>query len=86
MKKEFLVELIRLSHSFGIGVILLDLEDPDNSEIVIQADEEDALDWEQLTNCQSIQTSKNFWFEYEKILRQRKFVKNGMIRSKKGNR
>jgi hypothetical protein len=43
---EFQSELRRLSDSFGIGVINLDLKDPDGSEIVYSAREKSELDWE----------------------------------------
>jgi hypothetical protein len=45
-EKEFLDELLRLSNSFGIGVILLDMKDPDDSEIIFEAEEKEILDWE----------------------------------------
>ncbi len=41
---EFMVELRRLSASFGIGIIRLDTEDPDNSEILIPAKEKEEVD------------------------------------------
>ena len=43
---EFQSELRRLSDSFGIGVIRLDVKDPDNSEVVYNARERSELDWE----------------------------------------
>lgn len=42
---EFAEELKRLCNSFGIGVILLNVDDPDDSDIVIPADNKDELDW-----------------------------------------
>lgn len=42
---EFVEELNRLCNSFDIGVILLDIEDPDNSAIIIEANQKDELDW-----------------------------------------
>jgi len=39
-------ELQRLSASFGIGVIRLNTEDPDSSEILMPAKTKDILDWE----------------------------------------
>lgn len=39
-------ELKRLSTSFGIGVIKLDVEDPDNSEILFPSKTSESLDWE----------------------------------------
>ncbi|HEY9048127.1 MAG TPA: HTH domain-containing protein [Ohtaekwangia sp.] len=43
-EKEFTEELVRLCNSFGIGVILLDVNDPDDSEIVIDADAKDGVE------------------------------------------
>jgi hypothetical protein len=39
-------ELKRLSTSFGIGVIKLDVDDPDNSEILFPSRTSENLDWE----------------------------------------
>ncbi|MEO9850323.1 MAG: HTH domain-containing protein [Reichenbachiella sp.] len=44
--RDFLIELERLSNSFGIGVIQLDLEDPDSSEEIFSAEERDFVDWD----------------------------------------
>ena len=43
---EFQAELKRLSNSFGIGVIRLNTEDPDSSEIVFPSRIKENLDWE----------------------------------------
>jgi hypothetical protein len=43
---ELLSELERLSGSFGIGVIVLDLEDIDSSSVLFPARPKDYLDWE----------------------------------------
>lgn len=45
---EFLSELKRLSGSFGIGVISLDIESPDDSAILYPAEERRTLDWESI--------------------------------------
>lgn len=45
-EEEFRNELSRLSTSFGIGVIKLNLEDPHSSEIIFPAKYREALDWE----------------------------------------
>jgi hypothetical protein len=45
-EKDFLDELQRLSISFGIGVIKLNMEDPHSSEISYPARTRDSLDWE----------------------------------------
>jgi hypothetical protein len=43
---DFHTELSRLSTSFGIGVIKLNLEDPNSTEIVFPPKFREALDWE----------------------------------------
>ncbi len=43
---DFIRELARLSNSFGIGVILLDINDPNDSEILMEAEQKDELDWD----------------------------------------
>ncbi|UII19395.1 HTH domain-containing protein [Fulvivirga ligni] len=43
---DFMRELGRLSNSFGIGVIRLNLSQPDDSEIIYDADIRDFVDWD----------------------------------------
>ncbi|MCG3155076.1 MAG: hypothetical protein DKINENOH_01678 [bacterium] len=43
--EEFQAELRRLSTSFGIGVIRIDIDDPDSSEIIFPAKPRENLDW-----------------------------------------
>jgi hypothetical protein len=45
-EQEFRDELSRLSTSFGIGVIQINTEDPDSSEIIFPATNRENLDWE----------------------------------------
>jgi uncharacterized protein len=44
--EDFSTELKRLSTSFGIGVIRIDIEDPDSTEIILPAKSKDNVDWE----------------------------------------
>lgn len=44
--EEFLTELKRLTSAFGIGIIKLDIEDPDASEILFPAKFKTDIDWE----------------------------------------
>ena len=44
--EELLSELKRLSTAFGIGVIKLDIDDPDASEITFLAKHKGDLDWD----------------------------------------
>jgi hypothetical protein len=46
--EDFRDELRRLSTSFGIGIIALDIEDADSSAILIPAKERPSLDWDTL--------------------------------------
>ncbi|MEY3222619.1 MAG: hypothetical protein RLZZ203_1475 [Cyanobacteriota bacterium] len=51
---DFLAELERLSTSFGIGVIRLDIDDPDSSEVILPAKFRDLVDWETVNKLASI--------------------------------
>ncbi len=44
--QDFLTELSRLSGSFGIGVIQLDIADPNSSKVLLPAKTRDNLDWD----------------------------------------
>lgn len=44
--QDFLSELSRLSSSFGVGVIQLDIEDPNSSTVMFPAQTRENLDWE----------------------------------------
>lgn len=44
--EEFMTELKRLTSAFGIGIIKLDIEDPDASEILFPAKHKTEIDWE----------------------------------------
>lgn len=44
--EDFRNELKRLSTSFGIGVIKIDIHDPDSSEILFPSEFEKSLDWD----------------------------------------
>lgn len=45
---DFLKELKRLSGSFGIGVISLDVDNPDDSAVLYPAAERETLDWDSI--------------------------------------
>ena len=51
---EFREELTRLSQSFGIGIIRLDLEDPLNSEVILPAREREEIDWETINRIAEV--------------------------------
>lgn len=44
--EEFMTELKRLTASFGIGIIRLNVEEPDASEILFPANPKNDIDWE----------------------------------------
>ncbi len=51
---EFKTELKRLSTSFGIGIIKLDIDDPDSSEILFPAKEREVIDIETVNRLAEI--------------------------------
>ena len=53
---EFRAELQRLSSSFGIGIIQLNLHTPDDSEILYSAKTKDFLDWETINKLAEMNT------------------------------
>ena len=93
--EDFLSELTRLSTSFGIGVIRLDIEDPLSSEILLPARTRDNLDWETINKLTLNRDFKEFLKrikndissteirkeEYDKILEPEELVK--LINKKK---
>jgi hypothetical protein len=59
-EEEFRSELSRLSTSFGIGVIKLNLDDPHSSEIIFPAKYREALDWETINKLTMNADFKDF--------------------------
>jgi len=72
---DFQKELDRLSSSFGIGIILLDLAHPDDSEVLISAKGNEFIDWDTVNKL----ADRNKEFS-EFILRVRKDVESKEIR------
>jgi hypothetical protein len=80
--EDFRSELRRLSASFGIGIIELDIEDPNSSHVLVPAREREALDWDALNKVamnkdvqdllkrirNDLQTQEIRWEEYDKII------------------
>lgn len=58
--EDFMEELTRLSTSFGIGVIELNMEDPDSSEIIIPAKYKQDLDFETINKLAMNSDFKDF--------------------------
>lgn len=52
--EDFRSELERLSTSFGIGVIQIDIEDPDSTETILPARSKDSVDWETINKLATI--------------------------------
>ena len=46
--EDFTEEINRLNSSFGIGIILLDINNPDSSETILNAKPKEYLDWESI--------------------------------------
>jgi uncharacterized protein len=59
-EEDFKNELSRLSTSFGIGVIKLNMEDPHSSEIIFPAKYREALDWETINKLTMNSDFKEF--------------------------
>lgn len=58
---DLLAELKRLSESFGIGIIVLDLSDIDSSTVLFPAHQKDFLDWEAMNKlCEQNQDFETF--------------------------
>jgi uncharacterized protein len=86
---DFLAELRRLSAAFGVGVIQLDVEDPDGSEVLMAARERDAIDWDTLNKLtmnkdvqellvrakNDLQTKEIRREQYDKVLKREELVK-----------
>lgn len=51
---DFRSELKRLSTAFGIGVIQLEIDEPDSSEIIFPARSKDNIDWDTVNKLSSI--------------------------------
>jgi hypothetical protein len=79
--EEFRAELRRLSISFGIGVIQLNLDDPDSSEIMFPARTRENLDWDAMNKL----TTKNPDFK-EFLTRVRNDISSKEIRKEKYDR
>lgn len=72
---EFLRELNRLCNSFGIGVILLDLDDPNDTEIIIDAEQRDELDWDTINKLAINPDFKEFLVRIKKDIESKEIRK-----------
>jgi len=77
--EDFRSELSRLSTSFGVGVIKLDLEDPHSSETIFAARYRETLDWETIDKLTMNPDFKSF------ISRVKIDITNNMVHKKEYN-
>jgi hypothetical protein len=73
--EDFLNELSRLSTSFGIGIIRLDIEDPNSSEIVYPARTKENLDWETINKLTMNKDFKKFIKRIKNDLNSNEIIK-----------
>jgi hypothetical protein len=59
--EDFMSELKRLSGSFGIGILKINIKDPDASEIIFPAKLKDSLDWESINKLCINEDIKEFF-------------------------
>jgi len=59
-EEEFMKELTRLSSSFGIGVIKLNLTDPDSTQIILPPKNRENLDWDTIDKLTMNKDFKEF--------------------------
>jgi uncharacterized protein len=74
-EKEFTEELVRLCNSFGIGVILVDVNDPDDSEIIIEPDLKDTIDVDTINKLAINPDFKEFLVRVKKDVESREIRK-----------
>jgi hypothetical protein len=68
---DFLSELSRLSASFGIGLIRLEIEDPNSSEIILQPKTREYLDWETINKLTMNTDFKEFLnYQYQEKMKK----------------
>jgi len=78
---EFMLEIRRLSNSFGIGLIVLDTSNPDDSQVLLEARQKDILDIEMMNKISQINSNfKKFLMRIKidlnsKEIRKEKFDK-----------
>ncbi len=79
--EEFLQEIKRLANLFGIGIIKLDVDDPDSSEILYPAKVKDFVDIETMNKIAKLNINfKDFLKGIKVDLKVRKYEKKDMTR------
>ena len=84
--EDFRTELERLSTSFGIGVIGLDIEDPDSTRVILPARSKDLVDWETINKLASINPDFRDFLKRIKTDISSREVKTGDVRPSSGKR
>lgn len=92
--EEFRSELERLSASFGIGVIALEVDDPDSSSVIFSAKHKNELDWESINKLAEInpdfrkfladvgaalQTSRVYDSEFDNVFKDAEELKKTLV-------
>ncbi|MBF0317666.1 MAG: hypothetical protein HQL04_05770 [Nitrospirae bacterium] len=73
---DFTKELKRLSSSFGIGVIRIDIKDPDSSETLFPAKTKENLDWETINKLATMNPDfSSFISRVNNVVKTRKIEK-----------
>lgn len=73
-EEEFIKELTRLSSSFGIGVIRLNLEDPDSTQIILPAKNRETLDWDTIDKLTMNNDFKEFLSRVKIDISSKKYI------------
>jgi hypothetical protein len=73
---DFRTELSRLSTSFGIGIIRLDIESPEGSEVVFPAKERSQVDWDTVNKLTMNQDVKQLLIRLKKDLNNQEVIKD----------
>jgi hypothetical protein len=72
-EEEFLTEVQRLCSSFGIGLIALDLKDPDAAEVLYPAKYRESLDWDTMNKLAMNSDFKEFLVRIKKDIAGKEF-------------
>lgn len=69
---EFLEELQMLSQSFGVGIVRLNLSDPDASIVIAPARRREQVDWNRLERIASVSDSVRKFVEFASMTAEKK--------------
>lgn len=75
--KSFISNLVRLNSGYGIGIIHLNIDNPNNSEIIVSAREKEAVDINFMNFLSNINKDfNNFIKNSKKIIKDKKITNN----------